>query len=116
MGSRLILAVGGTPVDLWLAPDTELHRREFERARTIPYGNRFIRLMDPEDFVLRKVVTWRRVRRKSTGIDDAYQILLVAWYSIDRARLLDRAGFHRVTDAMRELIEVAEEDRKAAGV
>ena len=112
LGKRLVVDSSGTPVDLWLAPDTDLHRREFERVKRIPYGDRMLAVMHPEDYVLRKLVNFRRIRGKQTDIDDAYQVLLHAWEEIDPERLVARATGHRVEGAARELVDLVREDRE----
>ena len=116
LGRRFVTEVGGMETDVWLPPDTETARQEMANRKAVAWHGASVSIMDPEDYVLRKVVTWRRVRRRSTDIDDAYQVLVVAWDSIDRQRLVSRAGIHRVTDAMKELIKVAGEDRLRAGL
>lgn len=113
LGRRLVVDSGGSPVDLWLAPDTEIHRREFERVRRIPYAGRMLVVMDPEDYVLRKLVNFRRIRAKQSDLDDAYQVLLHAWDQINPERLIARATGHRVEATARELVDLVREDLAA---
>lgn len=112
LGSRLVLDLPDYEADLWLAPDTEVHRGEMERAREIDYNGLRLRIMHPEDYVLRKLVNTRR-RRNPNDLDDAYQVLLHAWDQIDPERLVARATGHRVETTARELVELVREDLAA---
>lgn len=112
LGTRFVIEPGGFETDIWLPPDTEVHRGEMARRQMLEWHGRLVPVMGSEDFVLRKVVTFR-LRRKTTDLDDAYQVLMVAWDTIDRSRLVQRASFYRVEKLMEELIEVAREDRAA---
>lgn len=111
LGERFVTEAGGFETDVWLPPDTETARHEMRNRKAVEWHGTRVWIMDPEDYVLRKLVTWRRVRRKTTDLDDAYQVLFVEWESIDAERLVQRAGFHRVTEAMRELVDLVREDR-----
>ena len=112
LGTRLVLDLPEYEADLWLAPDTELHRAEMARAREVDYHGMRLPLMDPEDYVLRKLVNTRR-RRNPNDLDDAYQVLLHAWDQIDPDRLVARATGHRVETTARELVDLVREDRAA---
>lgn len=109
LGTRLVLDLPELEADLWLAPDTETHRREMSRAVTVEYLGRSLRMMDPEDYVLRKLVN-TRVRRNPNDLDDAYQVLLHAWDRIDADRLIARASGHRVERIAQELVDLVRED------
>lgn len=111
LGARLVLDLPEYEADLWLAPDTEIHRSEMARATEVDYHGIVVRIMDPEDFVLRKLVNTRK-RRNYNDLDDAYQVLLHAWDRIDPDRLLARSTGHRVEMTARELIELVREDRE----
>lgn len=113
-GERLVIVAGGIETDLWLAAHTEAHLRDLEGLRSISYHGREIRAPSPEDFVLRKLHVYGRIRRRSTDLDDAYQVLVLQWDSIDVERLIRRAAAFRLEDLARELVEVAREDREAA--
>lgn len=112
LGSRLVLDLPEYEADLWLAPDTETHRAEMARAREVDYHGVPLPIMDPEDYVLRKLVNTRR-RRNPNDLDDAYQVLLHAWDQIDPERLVARATGHRVETTARELVDLVREDRAA---
>lgn len=112
-GERLVLTVAGVETDLWLAPDTATHRAELDHAIEIDHVGRKVRVMAPEDFVVRKLVTYGRIRRRSADLDDAYQVLLLHWDAIDRDRLIQRAEAHRLGALARELVDVVNEDRNA---
>lgn len=111
LGRRLVLRGDETPVDLWLAPKTQLHEAEFDRAVAREYRGRSVPLMHPGDFVLRKLVNYRRIRGDTADLEDAYQVLLYGWDEVDRNRLLERAAFYRVETDARELLETVREDR-----
>lgn len=111
LGERLVLHFANYYADLWLSPKTELSRQEFERFRHVPYAGRTIPVIHPEDYVLRKLVNYYRVRRKPNDIDDAHQVLLYEWENIDRERLVQRAIVYRIEKKARELIAIVEEDR-----
>jgi predicted nucleotidyltransferase component of viral defense system len=81
-----------------------------ERAVEVDYHGIPLRIMDAEDFVLRKLVNCRK-RRNPNDLDDAYQVLLHAWMEIDAERLVARASGHRVEKLARELVDLAREDR-----
>ncbi len=113
-GTRLVLDLPQFEADLWIAPGGERDAGEFSRARTVEYHGRPLRIMDPEDYVLRKLVNYRQARRGNTkDLDDAYQVLLHAWSDIDTARLIARATGYRADDTARELVELAREDHAA---
>lgn len=112
LGRRFVLDIPDYEADLWLAPDTEIHRAELERARPADYHGRRVRVMHPEDFVLRKLVNWRRIRHKPTDLDDAYAVLLARFDEVDSDRLVQRAAGHRVDKDARELVELVREDRE----
>lgn len=110
LGTRLVLDLPEYEADLWLAPDTEVHRGEMARSREVDYHGLRLRIMDPEDYVLRKLVNTRR-RRNPNDLDDAYQVLLHAWLDVDPDRLVARAAGHRVETVARELVDLVREDR-----
>jgi hypothetical protein len=112
LGTRLVLDLPQYEADIWLAPDTDIHRGEMARAKEIDYHGLRLRIMDPEDYVLRKLVNTRR-RRNPNDLDDAYQVLLHAWADIDAERLIARATGHRVETTARELVDLVREDRAA---
>lgn len=112
LGSRLVLDLPDYEADLWLAPDTEIHRSEMSKGIEVDYHGLRLRIMHPEDFVLRKLVN-TRVRRNPNDLDDAYQVLLHAWEHIDPERLVQRASGHRVDARARELVDLVSEDRAA---
>lgn len=112
LGSRLVLDLPDYEADIWLAPDTELHRNEMSRAIDVDYHGLSLRIMHPEDYVLRKLVN-TRVRRNPNDLDDAYQVLLHAWEHVDADRLVRRASGHRVDGRARELVDLVREDRAA---
>lgn len=109
-GTRLISTIAGVETDLWLAPDTPLHRGELERAIEVEYLGGKVFVLAPEDLIVRKLVTYGRIRRRSADLDDAYQVLLLHWESIDREQVILRAEAQRVGALARELVEVVEED------
>lgn len=112
LGRRIVLRTDDALVDLWLAPPTEFHRREFERAVEKEYRGRSIPLMHPEDFVLRKLVNYARIRGHTEDLEDAYQVLLHGWKEVDEDNLMDRATFYRVKDHAQRLLELVREDRE----
>lgn len=111
LGERLVLATEPVPTDLWLAPDTPLHRSEFERAVPREVGDRTLVIMHPQDYVLRKLVN-TKVRRASHDLDDAYQVLLFAWDQIDPEALVKDAQLHRIGGKARELVALVRSDRE----
>lgn len=111
LGERLVLATDPVPTDLWLAPDTPLHRSEFEHAVSRDLGGRTLVVTHPQDFVLRKLVN-TKIRRASHDLDDAYQVLLFAWEMIDADQLIEDAAIHRVQGKARELVDLVRSDRE----
>lgn len=112
LGTRLVLDLPDYEADLWLAPDTEIHRSEMAKALEVDYHGLRLRIVHPEDYVLRKLVNTRR-RRNPNDLDDAYQVLLHAWDQVDPERLVLRATGHRVEGRARELVDLVREDRAA---
>lgn len=112
LGTRLVLDLPEYEADLWLAPDTEVHRGEMTRSREVDYHGLRLRIMHPEDYVLRKLANTRR-RRNPNDLDDAYQVLLHTWSDIDPERLVARATGHRVETTARELVDLVREDLAA---
>lgn len=111
LGERLVIATDPVQTDLWLAPDTPLHRSEFERAVPREVGDRTLVVMHPQDYVLRKLVN-TKVRRAGHDIDDAYQVLLFAWDEIDPETLVEDAHLHRIGGKARELVDLVRSDRE----
>lgn len=111
LGRRLVLRFEELWVDLWLPPNHPLHRSEFERAVRVIHGGRSLPLLHPEDYVLRKLVNYYRVRGKPNDIDDAYQVLLYAWDDVDAERLVQRAALYRIEARARELVNLVRNDR-----
>lgn len=101
----------GEPTDLWLAPDTPLHRGELERCVSREVGGRVLPVMHPQDYVLRKLVN-TKVRRGSHDLDDVYQVLLFAWEMIDTDQLIEDAIIHRVQGKATELVDLVRSDRE----
>lgn len=112
LGTRLVLDLPDYEADLWLAPDTEIHRGEMAKAIEVDYHGLPLRIMHPEDYVLRKLVNTRK-RRNPNDLDDAYHVLLHAWEHVDPERLIRRASGHRLESRARELVELVREDRTA---
>jgi hypothetical protein len=111
LGRRLVLKGDRAPVDIWLPEGHPLHHEEFDRVQGVEYRGRVVPVPHPEDYVLRKLVNYYRLRRSTNDLDDAYQVLLYAWDLVDVDDLLERAVTYQVREEAEELVRTVEEDR-----